>query len=175
LLRKLPSLPRRPARLGPLAARRSKGTVSLTLVPSRVRNPPRACWEPLRCFLRETLRRGGDSNPRYSCEHNGFRGLPHRSAYYSLVCMNTVLSVKDTRLLVCCPASVGESATEAPPRCQRSYNDHLRGADGEGCAPRVRGHHCCCARFRISWSDARGLASRRSIGKQWRSLHTRRV
>jgi len=91
LLRKLPSSSRRPARLGPLAARQSKGTVSQALAPSRVRNPPGPYWEPLRGVLRETVRRGGDSNPQCSCEHNGFRGLGRSSVEVHRVCMNTAL------------------------------------------------------------------------------------
>jgi hypothetical protein len=62
-LRKPPSSPRRPARLRPLAARQSKGTVSLTLAPSRVRNLPGSCGELRDGFRRDSIRRGGIRTP----------------------------------------------------------------------------------------------------------------
>jgi hypothetical protein len=82
LLRKLPSSPRRPAQLRPLAPRQSKGTVSLTLAPSRVRNLPRPCWELLRGFLRKNYtERGGFEPPVPFARHNGLRGVGRSSAH----------------------------------------------------------------------------------------------
>ncbi len=63
LLRKPPSSPRGQPRLGPLVARQSKGTVSLTLAPSRVQIPPdfAGCQSTVCCAKQSG---GGDLNPR---------------------------------------------------------------------------------------------------------------